>query len=287
MAIVAVGHRGTSIGIPENSLISHETAYGMGARGIEFDIRMSADGAFVVFHDTHVDDKTNGTGKVKNMSLAELKALRLLYDGQSTPHQIPTLEEALKNVRGRFMVDLDFKSGPDASGELLRQTLKRAGFNKEEAPLVTIFCRDNEDYHKVKSLNDLYAVRPLYLGKGQVAGMRENGIRVMGLRNYQFTLKRARRLRKQDMQLFTNAMQYNPLAMLRERLGFKHRRKKPDIKTLERIYKQAIEGGSLFIQTDYLPELVKFLKANNVYQDRVMGRDFQALNSKITRNHIM
>lgn len=277
MAVIAVGHRGTSIGVPENSLISHETAYDMGARGIEFDIRMSADGEFVIFHDPDVDDKTSGSGKVKDMTLAQLKALRLLYDGQPTQHQIPTLEEALKNVRGRFMVDIDFKSGPDASGEILRQTLKREGFDKEGAPLITIFCRDNEDYNKVKNLNDLYAVRPLYSDKGQAAWMKENGTRVMGLRNYQFTLKRARRIQKLDMRLFTNAMQLKPWLILRDGLGLKPTRKKPDIQTLENIYKRAIEGGSLFIQTDYLPELVRFLKANDVYQEKVLDSNFQPI----------
>lgn len=277
MTVVAVGHRGTSIGVPENSITSHEAAYDMGARGIEFDIRMSSDGEFVIFHDARVDDKTDGKGQVKDMTVAELKTLRLLYRGQPTPHQIPTLSEALENVRGRFMVDLDFKNGPNNTADIIRKALRDAGFDKEGAPLVTVFCRDEEDYNKVRRLNDICAVRPLYLDKNHVIRMGQDGLRVMGLRNYQFTFKRARRIRNLDMQLFTNAMQYNPWGVVREGLGFKPTRKKPNLKTLQKIYQRAIDGGSLFIQTDYLPELINFLKANGAYQEGVLDRNFHPI----------
>lgn len=277
MAVVAVGHRGTSIGAPENSIASHEAAYKFGARGIEFDIRMSADGEFVIFHDERVDEKTDGTGKVKDMTVAELKALRLRFNGQQSSHRIPTLVEALENVRGRFMVDLDFKSGAENSGHIIRQALQSTDFDKEKSPLVTIFCRDGDDYNKLKDLNDLYSIRPLYLGKKHAVHMGREGLGVMGLRNYQFTLKRARHIRKLDMHLFTNAMQYDPWSIIREGLGFQNSPKKPTLETLHKIYRRAIDGESLFIQTDYLPELVDFLKVNNVYQDHVLDREFKPI----------
>ena len=282
MAIVAVGHRGTNIGVPENSIASHNIAFEMGARGIEFDIQMCAT-EFVVFHDSKVDNKTSGTGQVKNMTLSELKALKLLYDKKLTIHQIPTLREALENVAGRFMVDLDFKAGPENSADILRRILHETGFDKDVAPLVTIFCRDKDAFEKLKPLNDLYAVRPLYLNKDQAKRMSEQAVKVMGLRQHKLTFKRAKRIRRDhDMYLFSNAMKYNIWGLAREWLSLKARRKKPSDKTLRKIYTKAMKGGSLFIQTDYLNDLVAFLKEHNVYQDYALNRHFQPIDDAVS-----
>lgn len=253
----------------------------MGARGIEFDIRICADSKFVIFHDAAVDHKTDGSGKVQNMTLAELKALNLLYDGRPTEHKIPTLKEALENVQGRFMVDLDFKAGPADSAQILKKVLHETGFNRDDAPLVTIFCRDPEAYEKLKPLNELYSVRPLYLNKDQAKQMSEEKIRVLGLRSYQFTSKRADRIDELNMHLFSNAMKYNISGLIRAGLGIRVKRKKPRPKTLRKIYKRAMDGRSLFIQTDYLPDLVKFLKEHNLYQDQVLDRNFQPISPKV------
>lgn len=277
--IVAVGHRGTAIGVPENSLISHETAYAMGARGIEFDIRPTLNQEFVIFHDAAVDRMTNGTGKVDEMTIDELKALRLVHGGAETPHQIPTLREALRNVGGRFMVDIDFKGGFDGAAKTLLDVLREEGFDKPSAPLVTIFCRSEETTEELLALNELYAVRPVYINKNQAGRMAGLGIKVMGLRNHKFTKSRAQRIRGElKMKLFTNTMTYNIWGLLREVLGLPMKpRKKPSDKKLRGYYQEAMSEGSLFIQTDYLPDLVAFLKANDAYEDGVLSRDFKPL----------
>jgi len=279
MNVIAVGHRGTWIGAPENSILSHETAYAMGARGIEFDIRATKDKVFVVFHDEDVKNKTNGKGKVQDKTLAEIKALRLKHNGLVTEHQIPTLREALRNVRGRFMVDIDFKGGFENSAQALKSLLREEGFESPGAPLITIFCRDKDSCAALMDLNDFYAVRPLYLNKNHAKEMADLNIRVMGLRNYQFTLKRARRIRGYDMYLFKNTMKYNALNLLRELLGLPTKRKRPAYKKLNKYFENGQEGGALFIQTDYLSELVDFLKDRGIYQEAVLGRNFQPLGS--------
>jgi len=275
--IVAVGHRGTAIGVPENSIISHELVYEMGARGIEFDVRATKDNEFIVFHDAKVDNKTDGQGKVKDKTLAEIKDLRLKFGGQITEHQIPTLREALHNVQGRFMVDIDFKGGFENSVETLRNVLREEGFEKEGAPLITIFCRDEDTCNSLIGLNERYSIRPLYRNKKQARQMPEVDIRVMGLRNHKFTFKRAARIRGLDMQLFTNTMKYNLIGLARELLGFPVKRKKPKLEKLLGYYDKAMKGDSLFIQTDYIPDLVAFLKDNDAYQDKVLDCNFDPI----------
>ncbi len=265
------------MGAPENSILSHETAYAMGARGIEFDIRATKDKVFVVFHDEDVKNKTNGRGKIQDKTLAEVKALRLKHNGLVTDHQIPTLRQALRNVRGRYMVDIDFKGGFENSAQALKSILREEGFEEAGAPLVTIFCRNRDTCAGLMALNDHYAVRPLYLNKNHAKEMKDLDIRVMGLRNHQFTLKRARRIRGHDMQLFKNTMKYNALNLLRELLGLPLKRKRPALNKLNKYFQNGLEGGALFIQTDYLPELVSYLKDQGRYQEAVLDKNFQAI----------
>lgn len=73
--MIIVGHRGAMGYVPEHTLESFRLANGMGADYLELDVQMTKDGELVVFHDTVVDRTTNGTGELKDMTLAELKKL--------------------------------------------------------------------------------------------------------------------------------------------------------------------------------------------------------------------
>jgi len=251
----------------------------MGARGIEFDIRSTKDNAFIVFHDESLDEKTNGTGRVEDKTLAEIRDLRLKHDGQITEHPIPTLRDALQNVRGRFMVDIDYKSGFEHSAAVLREILRETGFEDSRAPLITLFCRDTADYEALISLNDIYAVRPLYRGKEHVKEMARSNIQVIGLRNYQFTRKRAARIHRLNMNLFVNTMEYSVEGLLRDLMGLSTQKRKPKRDRLLGHYREAMDVGSLFIQTDYLPDLVTFLKEHELYQHEFLDRHFRPIKS--------
>ncbi|MCK2185209.1 glycerophosphodiester phosphodiesterase [Halomonas getboli] len=70
-----IAHRGASGHAPEHTWPSYEKAREMGADYLELDLHMSADGELMVIHDDTLDRTTDGEGKVKEHSLAELKAL--------------------------------------------------------------------------------------------------------------------------------------------------------------------------------------------------------------------
>lgn len=263
--------------MPENSIASHEAAYKMGARAIEFDVRATKNNKFIVFHDDTLKRMTGEKGKVANMTLTDIQKLKLLYEGKPTEHHVPTLQQALRNVRGRFMVDIDFKAGFEGATAALMALLEEEGFAEEGAPLITIFCRDRKTSDELMTLNDLYAVRPLYLNKDHAKAMAALGIKVMGLRNHQLTTKRADRIRDLNMLLFSNTMKYSPWGLLKELLGLPVKRKKPKAEKLTRYYQDAITKGARFIQTDYLEDLVKILKAQDRYEDNVLDRDFNPI----------
>ena len=52
-----------------------ELAIRQGADGIELDVHTSVDGELIVMHDENVDRVTDGTGLIKDMTLAQLKEL--------------------------------------------------------------------------------------------------------------------------------------------------------------------------------------------------------------------
>ncbi|MGB8956302.1 MAG: glycerophosphodiester phosphodiesterase family protein, partial [Tumebacillaceae bacterium] len=91
-------HRGYSGIAPENTLAAFQAAVQYNADAIEFDIHMTRDGVPVIMHDDTVDRTTNGKGKVKDKSLAELKKLNAGHK-----QQIPTLQETLQAAQGRIL----------------------------------------------------------------------------------------------------------------------------------------------------------------------------------------
>jgi len=65
-------HRGASHYAPENTMPSFELGLTMGANGIETDLQETKDGKLVMFHDRTIDDKSNGTGAIRDYTYEEL-----------------------------------------------------------------------------------------------------------------------------------------------------------------------------------------------------------------------
>jgi len=59
-----IAHRGAASRFPENSLIGIDAALQAGARHIEIDVQLSADGVPVVIHDEHLERITGQSGSV-------------------------------------------------------------------------------------------------------------------------------------------------------------------------------------------------------------------------------
>lgn len=68
-------HRGSRVLWPENTAESFQGAVDLGYRYIETDIRMTADGVVVVFHDATLERTTNGSGRIDRWDLADLQRL--------------------------------------------------------------------------------------------------------------------------------------------------------------------------------------------------------------------
>jgi glycerophosphoryl diester phosphodiesterase len=92
-----IGHRGAAARAPENTLAGFRRAKELGCTAVEFDVRLTADGAPVLCHDPTVDRTTAGRGRVSKLPLASIRE----FDAGSrfgpafAGERVPRLEEAL------------------------------------------------------------------------------------------------------------------------------------------------------------------------------------------------
>jgi len=100
----AIAHQGGRGLWPENTLYAFAKADELGVDVLEMDLRATVDGAIVVMHDASVDRTTEGSGRVDQMTLAEVRELDAGYRFQDAagqfPHRgrgltVPTLEDVL------------------------------------------------------------------------------------------------------------------------------------------------------------------------------------------------
>lgn len=105
-----VAHRGgAGIGL-ENTLSCIEKGIDFGADRIEVDIHLTKDGHLVVCHDETVDRTTNGKGKIREMTLDEIKQLRIIdKDNNPTEESLPTLDEVFLLVADRSKLLIEVK----------------------------------------------------------------------------------------------------------------------------------------------------------------------------------
>jgi glycerophosphoryl diester phosphodiesterase len=107
-----IAHRGASAMAPANTMASFEKALDLGADGIELDVHLSADGIPVVIHDSSVDATTDGSGRVSEMVLAQLKELDAgsYFGAAFAGERIPTLEQVLDTFGRRILLNIELKS---------------------------------------------------------------------------------------------------------------------------------------------------------------------------------
>lgn len=99
---IALAHRGGAALAAENTLAAFGMATALGLRYLETDVRLTADGHLVCFHDETLDRVTEEHGPVRRHLLAEVRRARV--HGRE---QVPTLVEALEAFPdANFTVDL-------------------------------------------------------------------------------------------------------------------------------------------------------------------------------------
>ena len=110
--MLVIGHRGSTVDRPENTMPSFARALEAGADGFEFDVQLSADGAPVVIHDETVDRTTDGSGSVAGLEAAGLRRLDAgsWFDPVFAGLRLPLLDELLAEFSDRCTLNLELKT---------------------------------------------------------------------------------------------------------------------------------------------------------------------------------
>ena len=139
-------HRGASAHAPENTLAAFELALAQKADGIELDVKLSADGHVVVIHDPTVDRTTGAHGRVKDISLAELRSLGAgsFFSENFSSEKIPTLEEVFEAMGKRIFINVEltnYNSPRDQLVESVCMLVKK--FNLQKHVMFSSFFASN------------------------------------------------------------------------------------------------------------------------------------------------
>ncbi|MFC2064931.1 glycerophosphodiester phosphodiesterase [Chloroflexota bacterium] len=143
---LVIAHRGASKYAPENTIAAFKLAKKVNADGIEFDVKLTADRQVVVIHDSTVDRTTNGSGKVSDMPLAEIKELDAgsKFKGSFSEEKIPTLREMFELFGDQLRMNVELTNYTSPLDGLMYEVFKLIKeFNLQESIIFSSFLPTN------------------------------------------------------------------------------------------------------------------------------------------------
>lgn len=114
-----IGHRGTRTDFDENTIDAFKKAIEYGSNYIEFDVRKTKDGKFIIFHDTTLDRTTTSSGLLKNYNFEDLRKIKTRLNN----FDIPLLLEVLIKLKGeiKFIIELKDDNLRDSIPKLIQE----------------------------------------------------------------------------------------------------------------------------------------------------------------------
>ncbi len=240
--VLVTAHRARHTKYPENSLAAIRHSIEGGVDIIEIDVRTTKDGRMVLMHDSDIERTTNGQGKVKEMTWAELQRYRLKGSGSGTDTcRIPLLEDALRLARGKILVDLDMKGVYVKS---LVAVVKRTGTEKQ----VLFFDSDFGVLDSVLMLDSSLLIMPRAHDTAELRQIIDRyDAEVIHIDDSFFTPDVVTAIKNDGARVWINA------------LG------KPDVMAVAGVikgYRKLVEGGAGIIQSDRPVLLNEYLTKN-------------------------
>ena len=157
-------HRGGRMEYDENTLSAFEASYQKGYRGYETDVRMTKDGQLVILHDTDLKRTTNMTGRVEEMTAAEIRKAET-----KKGHKVLFLDELMDWIDSKgdiTYVEFELKSKPvelyptERLHEYVDKLYARTMKNKPEA---ATYLFTSSDYRGLRYLQEKYSAENLLL----------------------------------------------------------------------------------------------------------------------------
>ncbi|WP_163100480.1 glycerophosphodiester phosphodiesterase family protein [Peribacillus alkalitolerans] len=103
---IVAAHRGVPSMAPENTIVGYKLAYDLGADMIETDLKITKDSHLVIMHDDTVNRTTDGTGRVRDLTLDQIRALDagIKFGPEFKGEKVPTFKEFLQEFKGKDIV---------------------------------------------------------------------------------------------------------------------------------------------------------------------------------------
>lgn len=152
-APLVIAHRGGMFHAPENTLEAFSHAESINVDILEYDVFITSDGELVAIHDDTVDRTTDGSGRVNDMSLAEIQNLDAGYhfeneDGEASFRnsgvQVPKVEEIFQEFgHMRQLIELKATNDPDRYEEMIQEMWRLIEeYNMHDTVLIASFDHD-------------------------------------------------------------------------------------------------------------------------------------------------
>lgn len=146
-------HQGGENLRPSNTMLAFQHAVELGADVLDSDMHMTKDGVLVLIHDQTVNRTTNGSGAIRDLTLAEIRELDAGYHfspdgGESFPFrgiglQIPTVEELFQAFPDkRFGIEIK-ETDPLLAARAFCALIRQYGMQNQV--LVSSFSQENMD----------------------------------------------------------------------------------------------------------------------------------------------
>jgi glycerophosphoryl diester phosphodiesterase len=139
--VVVTSHRGAGSLEPENTLRAIRRAIALGVDQIEIDVQLTKDGQLILMHDPTVDRTTNGSGKIAELTCAEIRQL-----DAGSGERIPTLDEALVLLNGKVILQIELK-GVGTATSVVRAV--EAARQEDQVVLTSFMHQELKDAHRL------------------------------------------------------------------------------------------------------------------------------------------
>jgi len=154
MPVLVVAHRGASGSAPENTVAAFRLACRVPCDQVEFDLRHTRDGQWVVMHDEKVDRTTDGAGKVADLTLAQIKRLDAgsWLAPEFAGERVPTLTEALAAIPPQIGLNVHVKTVlPDTDAP--ERELVQALADRKDRAAIYLMCDHELSVKRLQALD--------------------------------------------------------------------------------------------------------------------------------------
>jgi glycerophosphoryl diester phosphodiesterase len=140
-----VAHRGGGLLAPENTLAAIRLARNMGFIGVEFDVKLTADGVPVLMHDDTLERTTDGAGEVRETSYQDIAKLDAggWFGNEFAGEPVPSFAAASALCReAGVWANIEIKPNPGQereTGEAVARMAKLLWTGSHPLPLLSSF----------------------------------------------------------------------------------------------------------------------------------------------------